>query len=43
MKERSQRLGGQLQIESSPGHGARVLLDVPINPADLSDTAFYSS
>jgi nitrate/nitrite-specific signal transduction histidine kinase len=43
IKERSQRLGGQLQIESSPGHGARVLIDVPISPARLSDTVFHSS
>jgi signal transduction histidine kinase len=43
MKERSQRLGGQLQIESSPGHGARVLIDVPVNPAHLSDMVFHSS
>jgi GAF domain-containing protein len=42
MRERSQRLGGQLQIESSPGHGASVLIDVPINPAHLSDTVFHS-
>ena len=43
MKERAQRLGGQLQIESSPGHGTGVRIDVPISPAHLSDTVFHSS
>jgi signal transduction histidine kinase len=43
MKERAQRLDGQLHIESSPGHGTGVFVDVPINPAHLSDTVLHSS
>jgi signal transduction histidine kinase len=43
MKERSQRIGGQLHIESSSGQGTRVLVDVPIDPAHLSETVFRSS
>jgi signal transduction histidine kinase len=30
MRERAQSIGADLQIESSPGHGTRVRLDVPL-------------
>ncbi len=30
MRERAERLGGSLAIESAPGRGVRVLLDVPV-------------
>ncbi len=43
MKERAQRLRGQLHIESSPGLGARVLIDVPIDLAHLSDAVSRSA
>lgn len=32
MEERAQRLGGQLQIESAPGKGTRVVVQVPASP-----------
>ena len=30
LKERMELLGGQLEIESQPGHGTRVVMDVPV-------------
>jgi len=31
IKERARGIGGRLTVESSPGHGARILVEVPIN------------
>jgi len=31
IKERTRGIGGRLTVESSPGHGARILVEVPIN------------
>ncbi|MFQ6058578.1 MAG: GAF domain-containing protein [Anaerolineae bacterium] len=31
MKERAQSIGGQIEVESSPGQGARIILTVPVN------------
>jgi PAS domain S-box-containing protein len=33
MEERAQRLGGRLEIESAPGKGTRVILQVPMDPS----------
>ncbi|HNS52126.1 MAG TPA: GAF domain-containing protein [Anaerolineae bacterium] len=30
MRERAQKIGGQLEIESAPGRGARIVVEVPI-------------
>jgi signal transduction histidine kinase len=30
IKERARSLGGNLTVESSPGHGARVTLEIPL-------------
>jgi signal transduction histidine kinase len=38
MKERSQRLGGQLQIESSPGHGTECSSMCQLIPLNERDT-----
>jgi signal transduction histidine kinase len=32
MKERSQKIGGTLQIDSVPGKGTTVIVRVPVNP-----------
>jgi signal transduction histidine kinase len=37
MKERSQKIGGKLQIESAPGKGTIVIVRVPVNPHDQSN------
>jgi signal transduction histidine kinase len=37
MEERVKRLGGTLAIESSPGHGARVIAELPLSPAAESN------
>ncbi len=34
MRERVERLGGALRIESAPGHGTTVHVDVPLRPFD---------
>ncbi|HXZ18975.1 MAG TPA: sensor histidine kinase [Candidatus Acidoferrales bacterium] len=31
IKERARGIGGRLTVESTPGHGARILVEVPIN------------
>lgn len=31
IKERTRGIGGRLTVESTPGHGARILVEVPIN------------
>jgi len=31
IKERTRTIGGRLMIESTPGHGARLTVDVPVN------------
>ena len=31
IKERTRSIGGLLTVESSPGHGARILVDLPVN------------
>lgn len=33
MRERAEKLGGQLRIESEPGRGTRVFLEIQINPS----------
>jgi PAS domain S-box-containing protein len=33
MEERAQRLGGRLEIKSTPGEGTRVILHVPVDPS----------
>jgi signal transduction histidine kinase len=37
MKERSQKIGGTLQIDSAPGKGTRVIVLVPVNPLERSN------
>jgi signal transduction histidine kinase len=32
MRERAEMLGGQLSIESAPGQGTTITLDVPLSP-----------
>jgi signal transduction histidine kinase len=43
MKERAQRIGGQLQITSSPGQGTKISIDVPIDPIHMSVPLSYSA
>jgi len=31
MRERAEQIGGSLQINSSPGAGTEVIVDVPVN------------
>ncbi len=31
MRERAEGLGGALQIDSTPGKGTRVVVDIPVN------------
>lgn len=43
MKERAQRIGGTLQIESAPGKGTKVIMRVPVNSSrnlDQKDPGF---
>jgi signal transduction histidine kinase len=35
MQERVTRLGGSFKVESSPGHGARIRVDLPLAPAPV--------
>jgi signal transduction histidine kinase len=35
MKERGQRIGGNLQIESTPGKGTKVSIEVPLSPPEF--------
>jgi signal transduction histidine kinase/ligand-binding sensor domain-containing protein len=37
MKERAQRIGGSLQIESAPGKGTKVIARVPASPTGSAD------
>jgi two-component system nitrate/nitrite sensor histidine kinase NarX len=38
MRERAERLPGELTIESEPGEGTRIVLTFPISPAKEADT-----
>jgi signal transduction histidine kinase len=42
MRERAEKLGGQLRIESRPGHGTRVYLEVHINPSRVIPATPFS-
>jgi signal transduction histidine kinase len=37
MLSRARELGGELEIQSSPGQGARILVRVPAQPPDSSE------
>lgn len=37
MQERAQSMGTELTVESSPGHGARIIVEVPIGAQQLID------
>ncbi len=37
MRERAQSMGSHLQVESTPGEGTRVAVEVPIQPQELTD------
>ena len=39
MKERAQRIGAKLQIESVPGQGTKVVVEAPLTPAEGETTA----
>ena len=38
MRERAERLPGELTIESEPGEGTRIVLTFPVSPAKLAET-----
>ena len=38
MRERAESLGGELIVESRPGHGARLMCSVPVNSTRKADT-----
>ncbi len=40
MKERAQRIGGALRIESAPGQGIKVSVRVPVSPPGKSDLKY---
>jgi signal transduction histidine kinase len=42
MRERAEKLGGQLRIESRPGFGAPVYLEVQINPSRVIPATSFS-
>jgi signal transduction histidine kinase len=31
MRERAEQIGGRLQVDSAPGKGARVMVEIPVN------------
>ncbi len=35
IEERAEGMGGQCQIYSSPGHGTRIVIDLPLNPRKM--------
>jgi signal transduction histidine kinase len=37
MRERAQSMGSRLMVESDPGHGARISVEVPIHPKEVTD------
>jgi signal transduction histidine kinase len=37
MEERAQKLGGRLEIQSTPGKGTRVILQVPMDPSSSNN------
>lgn len=37
MRERAQSMGSHLQVESEPGSGTRIAVDVPVQPFELHD------
>ncbi len=36
MRERAQSIGGLIEVQSAPGYGTRVVLEVPLPPADVA-------
>jgi signal transduction histidine kinase len=37
MRERAQSMGSQLSVESEPGSGTRIAVEVPVHPPELTD------
>jgi signal transduction histidine kinase len=37
MRERAQSIGTNLEIDSKPGHGTRITVEIPLHPAEASD------
>lgn len=36
MRERAQSIGGRIEVQSTPGHGSRIVFDVPVAPRDAA-------
>ena len=37
MRERAQSMGNALRVESEPGRGTRITVEVPLQPRDIID------
>jgi nitrate/nitrite-specific signal transduction histidine kinase len=37
MRERAQSMGSHLRVESEPGRGARITVEVPVHPPEVID------
>ena len=37
MRERAQSMGSHLRVESEPGHGTRIAVEVPVHSAEAID------
>jgi two-component system sensor histidine kinase UhpB len=37
MRERAQSMGSQLKVESEPGRGTRITVEVPVHPHEVID------
>jgi signal transduction histidine kinase len=35
MRERAQSMGSHLRVESEPGHGTRIAVEVPLHPSEV--------
>jgi len=43
MRERAERLGGEFQVESTPGKGTRIIAALPVLPVKREVGAFHPS